>query len=725
MLSLQRLYLTAALMALASAAPAQTPKPIDPDKRAAALVKQMTPEERNLLLHGYFSRPNKLRATPLPGAPWAAGYTPGIARLGIPALAETDASLGVAWINGKRAQPATALPSSLSLASSWDVKIAYAGSAAIAQDARASGMNVLLAGGTNLTRELRNGRNFEYLGEDPLLSGVMAGETIRAIQDQHVLSTVKHYALNAQETWQNNIAVDIAEAAARESDLLAFEIAIERGNPGAVMCAYNHFNGPYSCGSDMLLNQVLKQDWKYPGFVMSDWGANHATADALAGLDRESGQEFDSQVYFGAPLAALDGKDAAYTARITDMNQRILRSMAATGLFDDSPKAGAPDIARGEAAARAEAAAGTVLLKNNGVLPLAKGAKKILVVGGYANIGVMSGGGSSQVAPAGGPALSIPTTYAADDWMATVLHPGAPAKAIAARAGATARVTFDNGQYPTFAATKAKDADIVIVFAVQWTSEGMDVPDLSLPGNQNELIAAIAAANPRTVVVLETGGPVTMPWLDKTAAVLEAWYPGIKGAEAIADILFGDVNPSGHLPITFPASLDQTPRPNLDGLYDTDPGKLRANYDIEGSDVGYRWYARKSLTPLFAFGHGLSYTTFKYDDLILRSEGNVLRATFTVTNTGTRQGRDTPQVYVTARGKMKGQRLIGWGNVDLAPGASQKITVEADPRLLADWLTPRHRWLLPAGRYDVTVNSSAVSPQLNASTALETRLLPP
>jgi beta-glucosidase len=253
----------------------------------------------------------------------------------------------------------------------------------------------------------------------------------------------------------------------------------------------------------------------------------------------------------------------------------------------------------------------------------------------------------------------------------------------------------------------------------------MDVPDLSLPGNQDALIAAVASANPHTIVVLETGGPVTMPWLDKAGAVLEAWYPGIKGADAIADILFGDVNPSGRLPITFPASLDQTPRPKLDGLYDTDPSKLRVNYDIEGSDVGYRWYDRKGLTPLFAFGHGLSYTTFKYDDLVLRSEGNVMRATFTVTNTGNRQGRDTPQVYVTARGKMKGQRLIGWGNVDLAPGASQKVTVEADPRLLADWSVPRHRWLLPAGRYDVTVGSSAVSPQLNASTALETRLLPP
>jgi beta-glucosidase len=716
---MRREILLAALF-LTGAAQAQ---PLDPDSRALALVKQMTPDERNLLLHGFFSRPNAVNKLPQIGAPFAAGYTPGIARLGIPQLAESDASLGVAWINGKRARDATSLPSSLALAATWDMRIAYTGSAAIAQDARASGLNVLLAGGVNLTREPRNGRNFEYLGEDPLLAGTLAGETIRAIQDQHVMSTVKHYALNAQETQQSAIGVTISEAAARESDLLAFEIAIERGNPGAVMCSYNHFNGPFACGSDFLLNKVLKQDWRYPGFVMSDWGATHAPSDALAGLDRESGEEFDPQIYFGAPLAALDGKDTAYTARITDMNRRILRSMIANHLFDDPAKIGTPDIARGEAAARAEADAGIVLLKNNGVLPLARTAKRIAVIGGYANIGVMSGGGSSQVAPQSGPALAIPTTMTADDWQAVVLHPGAPVKAIAARAP-QARVTFDTGAYPAFAAARVKDADVVIIFATQWTTEGLDVPDLNLPNAQDELIAAVTAANPRTIVVLETGGPVLMPWLDKSAAVLEAWYPGIKGADAIADILFGDVNPSGRLPITFPASLEQTPRPKLDGLLDFD-GRTHVNYDIEGSDVGYRWYDRKGLTPLFPFGFGLSYTSFRYDELQLRSEGNTIHASFMVTNTGSRPGRDTPQVYVTARGKAKGQRLIGWGNVDLAPGASTRVTVDADPRLLADWSTPRQRWQVPAGRYDVTVNSSSAAPVLNGATGLEARLLPP
>lgn len=721
----KQFLLAACVLALAGAARAEpvSNAAADPDARAAALVKQMTHDERNLLLHGFFSRPNAINKLPQIGAPYAAGYTPGIARLGIPQLAESDASLGVAWINGKRAKNATALPSSMALAASWDLQIAYNSSAAIAQDARASGLNVLLAGGVDLTREPRNGRNFEYLGEDPLLAGTLAGETIRAIQDQHVMSTVKHYALNDQETQQSAIGVTISEAAARESDLLAFEIAIDRGNPGAVMCAYNHFNGPFACGSDFLLNKVLKQDWHYPGFVMSDWGANHSTADALAGLDRESGEEFDTQVFFGAPLAALDGKDPVYTARVTDMNQRILRSMIASHLFDDPPKIGMPDIARGEAAARAQEAAGAVLLRNNGILPLLRTAKRIAVIGGYANIGVMSGGGSSQVAPQSGPALAIPTTYAADEWQAMFLMPGAPAKAIATRAP-TAHVTFDNGAYPDLAAAHARDADVAIVFATQWSSEGMDVPDLNLPGGQDALIAAVAAANPHTIVVLETGGPVLMPWLDKTAAVLEAWYPGIKGADAIADILFGDVNPSGRLPITFPASLEQLPRPTLDGLFNFD-GHNTVNYDIEGSDVGYRWYARKGLTPLFPFGFGLSYTSFRYDNLELRSENNSLTASFTVTNMGSRQGRDIPQVYVTDRGGNKGQRLIGWAIVDLAPGQSTRVTVEADPRLLSDWATLRQRWSMPAGRYDVTVNSSATSVALSGSTGLEARLLPP
>jgi len=692
----------------------------DLDPRARALVAKMTPDERITLLHGFWSRPDRTHKPLPPGAEPGAGYTPGIARLGIPPLQESDASLGVAWINGQRVKGGTALPSGLALASSWNTKIAYAGSAAIAQDARANGMNVLLAGGVDLTREPRNGRNFEYLGEDPLLAGTLAGETIRAIQDQHVLSTIKHFALNAQETGRHDVDAHISEAAARESDLLAFEIAIERGHPGAVMCAYNRYNGPYACGSDFLLNKVLKRDWKYPGFVMSDWGAVYATDFALAGLDRQSGEELDKQEWFGAPLKLLDAGDPNYHARITDMNTRILSAMYATHLFDDPPVPGPVDAARGEAAALAEAHAGIVLLKNNGILPLLKTARNVAVIGGYANAGVMSGGGSSQVQPARGPGGIIPTSV--DNGRPAMLHPDPPLAAIKAKLPSDAKVVFDDGRYIEQAAAIAAKADMVILFATQFTAEGQDVPTIDLPGNQNALIDAVTAANPRAVIVLETGGPVTMPWVDKAAAIVEAWYPGIKGGQAIADILFGDVNPSGRLPITFPASLDQTPRPKLDGLYEDDWSKLSANYDIEGSDVGYRWYARQGLTPLFAFGHGLSYTSFKYDDAKVTG-GDTLHVSFRVTNTGLREGRDTPQVYVTARTGKKGQRLVGWGNVDLMPGQSTRVTVDADPRLLADWADGG--WSLAGGRYDVTVNESAVQPLAQGSATVGARRLAP
>jgi beta-glucosidase len=628
-------------------------------------------------------------------------------------------------VGGQRVKGGTALPSGLALASTWDTKIAYAGSATVAQDARANGMNVLLAGGVNLTREPRNGRNFEYLGEDPLLAGTLAGETIRAVQDQHVLSSVKHFALNAQETARHFASADISEAAARESDLLAFEIAIERGRPGAVMCAYNRYNGPYACGSDFLLNQLLKHDWKYPGFVMSDWGAVYATDFALAGLDRQSGQELDRQVWFDEPLKRLDATDPAYHSRITDMNTRILSAMYANHLFDDPPALAALDTARGEAAALAEARTGIVLLKNSGVLPLLRTAKSILVVGGYANSGVMSGGGSSQAQPAKGPALVIPAGVTGEGgaMRAIMLHPGAPLDAMVA-AAPDAKVSFDDGRYPDFTATRAAKADAVIIFATQWTTESADVPDLSLPAGQDALISAIAKANPHTVIVLETGGPVLMPWANDVGAILEAWYPGIKGGQAIADVLFGDVDPSGRLPITFPAALDQTPRPKLDGLYQDDVSGLHVNYNVEGSDVGYRWYSRTNRTPLFPFGFGLSYTNFKYDDLHL-SGGATLRAEFRVTNTGERAGRDTPQIYVTDRAGKKSTRLIGWGNVELAPGQSTRVSVAADPRLLADWSVAEHRWKVPGGSYRVEVAKSSTDPQITGQIAIRSGNLAP
>jgi beta-glucosidase len=699
-----------------------------PTERAAALEERMTDAERLRLLHSTFARPDRT-GKPLPdGAVVSASFTPDIPRLGIPALRETDASLGVAWVNGLRHDGATALPSSLSLASSWDREVARRGSALIAREARAKGFNVLLAGGVNLAREPRNGRNFEYLGEDPLLAGTLAGETIRAIQAAHMISTVKHFALNAQETGRHVANSLLSDAAAHDSDLLAFDIAIEIGQPGAVMCAYNRYNGPHACQSQYLLDDVLKGEWHFPGFVMSDWGAVRDVHDLLAGLDRQSGEELDDKPYFGDDLPAAAQTNRALHARMRDAVRRMLRSMFAAGLFDDPPTIEPLDVAAGDAVARDAAAAGIVLLKNEGVLPLARDAQRIAVIGGYAHAGVMSGGGSSQVEPAAGPAIAF---QPAEARRRMEIHPSPPLAAISARLPKDARVRFADGHSPTAAAALAADADIAIVFATQWMSEGVDAPDLSLPQGQDATITAVAAANPRTIVVLETGGPVLMPWLKDVAAVLEAWYPGSSGGAAIADVLFGDTNPSGRLPITFPASLDQLPRPKLDDTADPrrDVGSqshalqgFDVNYNIEGADVGYRWFARTEAKPLFPFGHGLSYTRFGYSDLRVTG-GDTLRISFSVTNEGARPGKDVPQVYVVNRAGTKGLRLIGWDNVLLAPGETRRVTVDADPRVLGDWSTRRRAWQVREGDYSVNVGHASDLADLSGHAVLNARLV--
>jgi len=703
--------------AAASLASAQT----DPAARAASLLGQMTQDEKLTLVHGDLplfvqNRPGDMIL--------AAGYIHGVPRLNIPPLKETDASLGVANA-GRKDDDATALPSGMLLASTFDPNLAYEGGRMIGKQARQKGFNIMLDGGVNLVREPRNGRNFEYLGEDVLLAGTLAGQSIRGIQTNRVLSTVKHYALNAQESGRHILNAVIDPAALRESDLLAFEIAIEHGQPGAVMCAYNKVNGPYACANKPLFD-IVKTDWNYKGFIMSDWGAVHATADALTGLDQESGEQLDKQPYFGDALRAAVASGQVPQARLDDMVRRILYGLASAGVLDPQTDAGALNTAADAAVAQREAEAGIVLLKNEGgVLPLAATAKRIVVIGGHADIGVMSGGGSSQVVPIG--STSFPAPKWGPPWgPGEVFHPGAPLEALKAHLPG-ASIAFDNGADPARAAALAKGADIAIVFAAHWDTEGADAA-LTLQDNQDALIAAVAADNPRTVVVLESGGPVFMPWLGQVEAVVEAWYPGSRGGEAIARVLTGEVDAAGRLPATFPASLDELPRPKLDGEGMSETANLDAgtpfevNYNIEGADVGYRWYERKSHKPLFPFGFGLSYTQFRYEALKVAG-GRTLTATFRVTNTGTRAGIDTPQVYAAGTGQMR--RLIGWGRVELKPGESRDVTVTADPRLLASFQEIAKKWRLAAGAYRVTVGRFAGDVALQGSARLEAASLQP
>jgi beta-glucosidase len=529
-----------------------------------------------------------------------------------------------------------------------------------------------------------------------------------------VISTVKHFAFNDQETGRQFYDVHIGDAAARESDLLAFQLAIERGQPGSVMCSYNQVHGAWGCGNDPLLNGVLKGDWGYRGFVMSDWGAVHALDYALKGLDQQSGEQLDGEVKFAA-LAELARTDARYAARLRDMNQRILRTMFAIGIDRDPPVARPIDFkANGDVAGKA-ALEGIVLLRNDaGTLPLDEGTKRIAVIGGYADSGVLSGGGSSQVQGEGGPGISIPLSGDGPmaGFMQQAYHRSSPLKAIRALVPA-AEVTYRDGRYITDAVLAARNADVAIVFATQWMTEGFDQPDLSLPNGQDALIAAVAAANPRTVVVLETGGPVLMPWLSKTAAVLEAWYPGARGGEAIAALLFGRANPSGRLPMTFPADESQLPRPVLPGSTTIEadfvgtrrPGdSLDIDYDIEGADVGYRWFARKGGAPLFPFGHGLSYTSFEASGLKFKA-GNPLVAEATVRNTGARAGADVVQVYLVSAAGKATLRLVGYQRIELAPGESRPVSVAIDARLLADW--EAGGWHQGAGDYRLAIGRSA------------------
>lgn len=697
----------------------------DAERRAAATVAQMRDDEKTILTIGimpmpFDPKPMAFPADAIPGA----GHVTGIPRLSIPALRETDASLGVAYAAGLRKDGATALPSGLAMAASWNPAMMRQGGAMIGAEARAKGFNILLAGGVNLTRDPRNGRTFEYLSEDPLLSGTLVGHAIAGVQSNHIISTIKHLALNGQETARQYVDVQISDAAARESDLLAFKIGIEIGNPGAVMCAYNRVLGHRACSSDYLLNTVLKRDWGYKGFVMSDWGAVPSLDAALNGLDQQSGSQIDDDFYFGKPLAEAAKKDPAYATRLDDMNKRVLTAIYASEV-DKYPvqPGGKIDFAAHATIAEDVAKQGIVLLRNEGnVLPLARQARRILVVGGYANAGVLSGGGSSQVHGEGGAVAAVPMVrndapFA--NFMAQQYQGTAPVEAIR-KAAPGAAVTYRNGNYISEAVEQAKRADLVIVFATKWATEGLDQPDLTLPSGQDALIEAVASANPKTVVVLETGNPVLMPWLDKTAAVVEAWYSGTRGAEAIASVLFGDTNPSGRLPITFPASESQLPRPRIDGFDTVEPdfiGKpdkpdatLKADYNIEGSDVGYRWFARTRQKPLFPFGFGLSYTKFSSSGLKLRG----LDASFTVRNEGAREGATVAQLYLVNRNGTAQQRLAGFERVTLAPGASRRVTVKIDPRILADWKDGG--WSIAGGSYGFALgdNAEALGPVITA-----------
>ena len=693
-------------------------KSLSPDERADLVIKQMTLDEKITLLHGtgmFGLGPVSAKHAESNGG---AGYMEGIPRLGIPGIQMSDAAYGVRS-SGENGRYSTALPNNLASAASWDLKAAYEYGALIGRELRDQGFNMSLGGGVDLTREPRNGRNFEYLGEDPILAGKLVGQVMKGLQAQHVLGDIKHYALNDQESGRNSVNVNIDKRSMRETDLLAFEIGIRDADPAGVMCSYNRVNGDYACENSYLLTDVLKKDWKFKGFVLSDWGATHSTVKAsAAGLDHEE----PAEIFYGEPMKKAVESGQVPMSELNDHVHRILRAMFATGVIDDPPQKGVVDVVKGFEVSQKIAEQSMVLLKNDkSLLPLdASKAQTIAIIGAHADVGMLSGGGSAQVDPPGGNAIMPPgqgRTY----WQEHIWFPTSPLKTIRAKAP-RAKVEFDAGTDLDSAAALAKKADVAIVFAQQWVSEGMDLPNLSLPDHQDDLIAKVAAANPHTIVVLETGDPVTMPWVNDVNSILEAWYPGSRGADALANVLFGDVNPSGKLPITFPKSEADLPHlkiveppPTSNPAWGPNTWKeiaaglpaFQTNYD-EGLKVGYKWYDAEKKPVLFPFGYGLSYTSYSYSNFKVEPGSNV-RVSFTVANNGKRAGEEIAEVYAALPGSAgePPKRLVGWSKVELNPGERKDVTIDVEPLFLSIFNVDQNSWQLVPGEYTFMAGPSS------------------
>lgn len=698
-----------------------------PDERATAIVRELTLDEKIQLTSGVLARSILPSFPIIYRAPTrslgGAGFVPGIKRLGLPDLQIADAGCGVT-VSDK--MQSTALPCPLALAATWNRELARSFGETIGREARANGFNMVLGGAVNLVREPRSGRAFENHGEDPVLAGTLVAEEIKGIQSQRVIATIKHFALNDQETGRYGANAIIETRALRESDLLAFELGVTGSDVGTVMCAYNQVNGVYSCENAELLTNILKGEWGFKGWVVSDWGATHSTVEsALAGLDQE--QPFD--VNYGGKLRQAIDEHRVPISRLDDMVHRIVRTMYAIGVVDAEP-ASQPSNSAGMISARRIEQEAVVLLKNSsGQLPLDPSKKyNIAVIGSHADVAVLSGGGSSQIVARGESPVAtegVSSPYfdpifltARKIWM-----PSSPLEAIRERAP-SATVRYESGQDLAAAKRLATESDVVLLFSNQWRSEGVDLTSLRLSPDQDHLIDEVSAINPHTVVILETGGAVLMPWLSKVGAVLEAWYPGIEGGNAIADVLFGVVNPSGKLPITFPSSDSSVPHPTIatppysDSFYNAlikpflfrsppTPPQFPVPYD-EGMSVGYKWYDSNRITPLFPFGFGISYTGFEYSNLGL-SLDNELHVTFVLRNTGQRGGAEIAQVYLDfppASGEPP-RRLIGWTKVLLEPAESRLVTLTIPRKLLSIWNVVKKAWEVFPGHYRVVVGSSS------------------
>jgi beta-glucosidase len=752
-------------------------------RRVKALIDQMTLDEKLSFVHGARD----------PEGSGAAGYIPGVPRLGIPELRLADGPVGI-----RVKQQATAMPAPIALGSSFDDRLAHEFGVVVGREGRALGQDVLLSPMTNIIRVPHAGRNFETFGEDPLLASRMVSAQVQGIQSQGLIATVKHLAANNQEADRMTVNAVVDEQTLREIELPAFQSAVDVG-VGSVMCAYNKVNGTFASENEELLITILKDEWGFAGWVMSDWGATHSTAAITRGLD----QEMPDGEHLGDALKAAVGEGSVPESAIDAAVARILGQMERFGLLDGrrpAPPQREPDAAA--EVARRVAEAGAVLLRNReGVLPLdGESPVSIAVVGATAMSPKVDGGGSSHVVceDAGAPVDAIrrrasagsTVTYSVGSRMegtpipADAVSPGLPApdgasitipqkrnfsyagsvtvpstgeyrfsidttngygtvqvadgdEVVAGRTTAGAYVHLDAGTHALRLTGRADSAaDMVlnltwvtpevlqrdfeeavaaagssqtaVVFAFDNNTEGADRPSLSLPGNQDRLISAIARVNPNTIVVLNTASSVTMPWLDDVAAVLDMWYPGQEGAEATSRLLFGNANPSGKLSQSFPAAESQTP---VGGDHRRYPGVDGEEEYSEGIYVGYRWYQKENQEALFPFGHGLSYTSFDYTGLAITSQGPELTASFTLTNTGSRAGEEVAQLYIGPSPDLTAPQavasLAGYEKVRLLPGESCQVHITLDNRQLRCWDAAAHAWVLGTGARTVWVGPSS------------------
>ena len=651
-------------------------------ERAELLVKQMTLDEKISQIHMRDVKDHPREVAPVP-------------RLGIPTFKITNGPLGAGPGDTKPTLPATALPAELALGASWDPALAAEFGRLAAAEVEDHGDDLIEGPGLNITRVPQNGRNFEYFGEDPFLSGQMGIAEVRAIQQQGVIAEIKHYAANNQETNRKTINEVIDERTLREIYLPAFETVVKEADPGAVMAAYPSVNGAFCSESIHLLQDILRDDWGFKGFVQSDYtGTRNAVRCARAGLDLAM-----QPVHYSDEMkkAIADGQVAE--SELDAMLVRRFAQMYRFGLFDHPHPPQPIPAEKDGAVARAIAEQCAVLLKNrDGTLPLnANAIHSIALIGPYAGAAKTGGGGSSAVKP---------------------LYTVTPLDGLKRHVGASIPVTYNDGANPDTAAAIAKSADVAIVMVGNKDSEGKDRPNLSLPDKQDALIAAVAAANPKTIVILKTGGPVLMPWLDQVPGVLEVWYPGEEDGNVVADLLFGDANPSGKLPMTFPKAETDVPASTPEQY----PGVNGNAVYSEKLEVGYRWYDAHNAAPLFPFGFGLSYTTFALGNFSVSpvSADGTVGVSVEVTNTGRRAGAEVVQVYVGAPSGAgePPKQLKGFDKVKLEPGETRRVNFMLDQRAFSIWDTKAGRWMVAPGKHEILAGTSSRDLPLHASVTI-------